>query len=109
MEDVVLLGMVFWLAYKASPYTTYLLRDAEIMDMPRSYLLSVEFFADMLDCVECSSMWAMILNFSLVLVAIASYLIHPFLSLPAVGMLLCLAGASWSVDGLYDSDSDQSE
>lgn len=48
-------GMLVLLSLMAAPYSTYLLKDAEIFDLPRSWLLRIDFFAEQLDCYRCTS------------------------------------------------------
>lgn len=47
-------GMLVLLSLMAAPYATYLAKDAELFDRPRSWLLRIDFFAEQLDCYRCT-------------------------------------------------------
>lgn len=108
--DIIILGIVAWLVIRATPYATYLYKEAEIFDDIRGWLLLSDFFADALDCWECSSMHASIITTSIAIAGVAMYFMHPLLSAPFFILLVLLASASWRFDsGLYNSDTDSTE
>ena len=114
MHDIIALVALAYIAIEATPYTTYVLYDAEIFDRPRMILKRIGFVDAMLECLCCTSFWGGLSSAAWCAVVYLVYLFDANAAVILALPIIAMAGAKGIVlekmkNALHSTDFDEPE